>query len=300
MKRIIINILNAFGYSIHKIHKKSFFKKDVWVTVANQKLSMPSYNPLSFTYKQDPQFAQELARITKHIHSKYPNTTIIDIGANVGDSAIIMKTVTDFTILCIEGDAISFSYLQKNTKRLQNITLVNSFLGERNETISVKMEKSGWNNTIVPKEGAERKIDLIKLDSLLEKEELISFQNPHFLKIDTEGFDTIILRGAASTINRSHPILFIEYNRDNMETIGEDGLRCLYSLKDQGYEDVHFYDDRGRFVLATTLSQTQTIKDLHHYIGHNKGLIYYFNVCLFHKKDSDVAHSIATNERAGK
>ena len=37
---------------------------------------------------------------------------------------------------------------------------------------------------------------------------------PHFIKIDTEGFDEFVLGGLKKTIEKFNPIFLIEYNKD--------------------------------------------------------------------------------------
>jgi hypothetical protein len=38
---------------------------------------------------------------------------------------------------------------------------------------------------------------------------------PHFIKIDTEGFDEFVLSGLKKTIKKFKPIFLIEYNKDS-------------------------------------------------------------------------------------
>ncbi len=49
------------------------------------------------------------------LHMKYPDLTFIDIGANVGDTVVLLRALgAGSPILCIEGDDRFFAILSKN------------------------------------------------------------------------------------------------------------------------------------------------------------------------------------------
>lgn len=58
----------------------------------------------------------------------------------------------------------------------------------------------------------ERTVDCIDLDTYIENKKI---ERVDFIKIDTEGSEFSILRGAKKMIQRDHPIMIIEYNREN-------------------------------------------------------------------------------------
>jgi hypothetical protein len=83
---------------------------------------------------------------------------------------------------------------------------------------------------------------------------------------------------------------------DNMKAINENGLNTILGLADLGYENALFFDDRGRYILTTTLNNKELIESLTNYADGKNGLIYYYNLCLFHAEDSDLASKIAEKE----
>ena len=48
----------------------------------------------------------------------------IDIGANVGDSVVIVRDVSDAPILCIDADPRFHRYLKINTANLSDVTVL--------------------------------------------------------------------------------------------------------------------------------------------------------------------------------
>ena len=290
MKKAIRKVLNYLGYDIIKIVPTPFLKKEIPVKVGNFELTMPASNPLITTYTQQKDFATEISRLVKYVYDKYAGLTFLDVGANTGDTVAVVKSAKDIPVISIEGDEFSYSYLKRNTAQFSNITIFNNFLGEKKGAVEADLQKKGWNTTIVPGKGNGNKIEMITLDDLLTSNFPVNvIQQIKLLKIDTEGFDTIIIRGALNYIQAIKPVIYFEYNRDNMQAINEDGLAAIRHLETLGYKTILFYDDRGRFLLSTNLADKETIKHLNDYADGKNGLIYYYNICLFHEQDSDIA-----------
>jgi FkbM family methyltransferase len=297
MKKLIIRILNSVGYDIVKTSRVPFSQKDRLVKVGNYTITMPSINPLIRTYESIPDFSSELGRIVQIVYEKYPGMIALDVGANTGDTIAILKSSVDIPIVSIEGDPFSFKYLKKNSSLFKNVTILNNYLGERDEFIGIKQEKKGWNTTLIPDDSQSDKLELLRLDTLV-KQHSIELDKIKLLKVDTEGFDTIILRGSQELIRVAHPVIYIEYNRDNMSAINEDGLSTILQLSNLGYSDILFFDDAGRFILTEKLENRETVTSLHNYADGKKGKIYYYNLCLIHRDDSELATKIEKAEFA--
>lgn len=295
MKNLIRKLIGYAGYDFVKIPRRPFFKKEKTVKVGKFFITMPAINPLIYTYETQQDFASEIGRITASIVKKYPGMQVVDVGANVGDTIAIIKGVGNIPIISIEGDRFSFSYLEKNSRQFQDVYLVNQFLGEKTEKLSVSFSKAGWNTTIVPGGASGTVIELKTLDEVITGG-FPSFNNIKLLKIDTEGFDTIILRGAFNVLRRSKPILYLEYNRDNMRAIQEEGLSTILGLQELGYHKILFFDDRGRYILSTDLSNRTLIEQLHNYADGRQGLIYYYNLCIIPAGDEDIEQEIVRGE----
>jgi hypothetical protein len=118
------------------------------------------------------------------------------------------------------------------------------------------------------------------------------------VKIDAEGFDCAIIRGAQNFLRQTRPVLTFEYNRDNMEAIGDKGLDTLALLAGLGYSQVAFHDCSGRFFATTTLADATFLQDLHDYADGKHGAIYYFDLTVFHREDDDIARRFVEAERA--
>jgi FkbM family methyltransferase len=299
MKELIRKIFNKAGYDIVKtnLHSDSRAGKSVAVQVGDFTVYMPGNNPHISTYKYRPNANNLLGILAAYVAPKYPDMSLIDIGANVGDTVAVVKTNIDIPVIGIEGDPVSFQYLERNTKQFKNITAIKEFLGEKRETMQVTLEKTGWNTTLIPTEKKGQEVSLKTLDEVLT-EYKVSENNIKVLKIDTEGFDTIILRGANDLLSKHKPVLFFEYNRANMDAIHEDGLSTLLSLEKYGYHSVIFFDNYGRYMITIPINQYDLIKQLHYYSEDEVSQVGYFDLCLFHEQDKDIAQKF-TEKVAG-
>lgn len=291
--------MNTLGYDIIKVNVHSDKKAHLIrkVKVGNFMIDMPGNNPHISNYKYEPQVNSQLGRLSVCIAAKYPDLTVIDIGANVGDTIAVIKTAIDIPVIGIEGDPISYRFMEQNVEQFTGISLIKEFLGEKKETLKVELEKTGWNTTLVPVTGSDsgQNISLKTLDAVLKEKELDG-RTLKLLKIDTEGFDTIILRGATDLISHQHPVLYFEFNKSNMEAINEDGLSTLLSLKKYGYQTIIFFDNKGRYLLSASISDTDLITQLHHYADEKNSEIAYYDVCLFHDTDKAIATDFIKGE----
>ena len=266
------------------------------VSVGKFQISMPSNSLMPDLFSANPGYSSELGRLVATTSSKYPDLRVVDVGANYGDSVAIVKSLAQVPIICIEGDEKCLDLLQENVKQFTDVEIHNLFLGEKSETISAQVEKEGWNTTIVPsKNGTSTKLELTSLDDFICTIEDSSICK--VLKIDTEGFDCRIIRGGLNFIKQVKPVIALEYNRDNMGRIGESGIETLDALRDIGYDTILFYDSQGRLVLSTSLTSKAVVNDLHQYANGRDGAIYYYDLCIFHRDDADIAATFQAAER---
>lgn len=290
--------MNRLGYDIVKtgIPYIPKTKREGSVLVGKYQIRMPGNNLQLGNYKIYPDLNRQLGRLAAVIFQKYPGMAIIDVGANVGDTIAILKSVVDVPIIGIEGDDVSYSYLEKNVAQFSNVNLVKTFLSEKTQDIKANMDKTGWNNTIIPDLGGTENISFKSLDDVITTG---GFGNLDIklLKVDVEGFDTIVLRGATEIIKKNKPVLFFEYNRESMKLIPEEGLPTILSFDKLGYTKIIFFDHKGNFVLTTNLQNTEVITHMHNYISSEKNLLAYYDICVVHEHDEDIAESFLAKEK---
>jgi FkbM family methyltransferase len=294
MRKFIRKLIGYLGYDFIKVTPTPI-KKEKTIQVGKFKLIFPKFNPLIQTYSAQPSFASEISRLTLAVLKKYPGLIFLDVGANAGDTVARVKSIADIPIICIEGDDVSYSYLERNVRQFNQVKTIKQFLGEKDGQIKADLDKKGWNTTIIPSETSNQNIQIMALDNVLKNQGLLN-ENLKLFKVDTEGFDTIIIRGSRNYIRTVRPVIYLEYNWDNMNAIGENGYDTIVGLREEGYNKILFFDDRGKYILTTGLDNTGLLKSLSDYADGKTGLIYYYNLCLVHQEDDDLAESIVQGE----
>ncbi len=297
MKKIIRNFLKRFGYDVVKTEdwyaSKSSLKKTVHV--GNYSINMPGHNTLLRTYNLYPDFNSIIGRLAGAIAKKYPGMTALDIGANVGDTIAILKSVIDIPVIGIEGDDISYQYLEENAKQFQQVAIIKTFVGEKKQEMNAELVHSGTNTTIIPSKTGSKKISFRTVDEILSEQRFNS-STIKLIKLDIEGFDTIALRGCTETIKKYQPVLFFEYNPENMKVINEDGLSTLLSFSKYGYNRVAYFDHIGRLLLVTSMQNVSEMACLHNYALGKNNLLGHYDICIFHEQDEVLANGFLKEE----
>jgi FkbM family methyltransferase len=138
---------------------------------------------------------------------KLKNSTIIDCGAYIGDSAFIFeKELNPKEIICIEPDEKNYKILLENTK-LNN-------LANKIKAIKIAVgNKETKGNSILCGESAayiveteKGEVSISTIDNLIFR---LHISNVGLIKMDIEGYELPALRGAKETIQKFKPILII-------------------------------------------------------------------------------------------
>ncbi len=280
--RISQKIKFLFYSSIKKIILKY---KDPLIdfTLWGSKMKIPFSYQLPVILKTNLNYNLNLKRIANYIGEKYSSLKIIDVGANIGDTAALLKSEKNSHILCIEGDDNLFEILKLNSQNFVNVELAKHFLSEDEGTLNAKLSTNLGTGSIV--ESAENKLKTVSLDKLLNEHS--NFRKSKLIKIDTDGFDYKIIRGGKSFIEEYKPVIFIEYDPQFHKIYKEDSLFIFEFLEKIGYSKVIFYDNYGDYLISLSINDWEKIKELTNYFS-NRNFLKYCDLCFFHKEDEDI------------
>ena len=262
------------------------------------RLELPVSHALPRILQALPQYNQNLGRIGQALFRKYPDLRAIDVGANVGDSVAILRARATFPILCVEANPRFFRLLEVNTRQFPAVTLVPAYLGEEDRAVAGKLEtKQG---TAMLTGGASdpspgRTLRTRTLAGLLE--EFPDFAAARLLKIDTDGYDNKIIRGAAPYLARATPVLFFEYDPYFLSLQNDDGVSVFPLLRDLGYRHMLVYDNEGPFHHVASPDDAAAVAELHRWAGRAPGAKY-ADLCVFHGTDADLFESLRHSEAA--
>jgi FkbM family methyltransferase len=145
------------------------------------------------------------------------NTTVIfDVGANIGCTSLLFARLAK-SVYAFEPSPTTFSFLQKNISRsgLQNVVLENIGLGAESGEFTLTFAPSNRaggfvsNHTHATAGHTTEKIFIRPLDTVVRSLTLPALD---FIKIDVEGFEGHVLRGAKETLANYRPVVVLELN----------------------------------------------------------------------------------------
>lgn len=131
---------------------------------------------------------------------------IIDVGANLGNHSVFLAgNIKNTKVIALEPNPEIFKTLKSNiwkNKLLSKTELYNIAAGNKNRTCDIELgpNKDMGRGRIVEGESIAMKT----LDELVGNEKI------SIIKIDVEGFEPQVLRGATNILKNSSPKLFIE------------------------------------------------------------------------------------------
>jgi FkbM family methyltransferase len=237
---------------------------------------LPFYQSMHGTYDR---FLPHLVRYLE------PNTTIIDVGANCGDTLAGMYDANDrLNYICVEPDEDFFGYLSENVLRIRNsnpgasIRVYQSLVGKSISQAALQGQ-GGTKRAVQVNEpmAAAKSIASVTLDSLVPS---IQSGGVQLLKSDVDGYDFDVLDSAEQLIAEHVPILFFECHFGNLNQ--KSGYQAtIEGLQRGGYREWTIFDNYGDVVLRTR--EIETLFQLFDYVDRqNAGLttrtIHYLDV----------------------
>ncbi|HXG27925.1 MAG TPA: FkbM family methyltransferase [Nevskiales bacterium] len=218
----------------------------------------------------------------KYLGAKYPGATLVDVGANIGDTAAMMATHASNPLLLIEGSDYFFAYLQRNAARLPNETRLHNCLIGDGKSLSGNLQYWGGTAYFVESPGAAG----IATRTLSE----VAGDTACFVKIDTDGFDFRIIAASLSWLARVQPGVLFENTIRKLQDL-QDAEDTFARLADAGYAHYVVWDDTGLHMLST--SSLREIADLNRYLYKiwsydGRRSIYNYDVLCLSERDRDV------------
>jgi FkbM family methyltransferase len=210
---------------------------------------------------------------------------MIDIGANIGDTVLMVKSKSDIPILCIEGENKFISYLHKNISKYKNVFVEESFVGDK-KSIKGNYILSGGSGRII-EDDKQTEINFKSLEEILTK--YPEFKTCKLLKIDTDGFDCRIIKNEIAFIASVKPVIFFEY--DPFFYNKENSINVFDLLSEAGYSRAVFYENTGDYLLTTQLRDKELLADLHYYFS-GRNMNRYCDIAVFPVEDDNLADKL--------
>lgn len=297
MKKLFQRLLSRFGLYVSKGYTVYFFnnKKLVRRTVFGRELLMPRDHSITENLVHFPYYNSNLPRlVAQYQQFRKEKFAILDIGANIGDTLIMLRQVSDLPVHCFEGDPFYFQLLEQNSKGIANCYLHPVLLSDKPSTLKVRNNIHLGTSTFIGDAEDGTPMNFSSVDHFLAEhhpEEPVGL-----IKSDTDGFDLRILRGAAETLRKYRPIVFLEFDRTLFEKNGDDGLQFLEFMAGLNYDGLVVYDNFGKLLCLTSLKEKDTVKALLSYIRNQKLGAPFYDLAIFPAGDEAFFRSFGASE----
>ncbi|KAB2665561.1 MAG: FkbM family methyltransferase [Verrucomicrobia bacterium] len=202
------------------------------------------------------------ARLLPPLLAPLRSGTLLDVGANIGIYTLLMRNASALPIMAYEPQPLLFRLLELCVahNRLPNVECRALACGDSKGEVPFSI---GFNGEVATGEEAREvtTLDAFDLEQAIREtgaaqavvnvpvttlDDDLGETPVAFLKIDCEGFEHRILRGAARLLERQRPLLFIEVHPFGLEKFGSsaravvDLLSPLYSLEGWDFSEIRF------------------------------------------------------------
>lgn len=217
---------------------------------------------------------------------------VIDVGANVGDSLLQVPSELGGRFLCIEADDRYFPLLERNARTRDGVTCLQVVCDETNGEATHSLVHTAGTSRVAA-DGGDRRFVHKTLDRIVAE---LPHVRANVLKIDTDGYDYKVLRGARTLLERDKPVLFFELAPEHLEAAGEEPISVFPFLSAAGYRQVFIYDNLGRPLVRIDTTALEPLNDLLAYARLAGG--FYFDVVAFHaSRSADLDRFVAAERR---
>jgi FkbM family methyltransferase len=217
---------------------------------------MPLSHSLAFNVAKFPQYDGMIGRIADFARKKHGHLIAVDVGANIGDTIKFCDPQADDHFLGIEPDSYYAKLFEKNVGYMDNVTLAKMICSSRDGYAAMKTQRDYGTASMV--EDKNLKSETRTLDSLLLNFD--GFNKVNFLKIDTDGFDFEVIRGAKNIIKQNKPLVLFECDVFSNENHIEDFREIMNLFYTSGYHSALVYDNNGYLFSVIRLGNLSDFK----------------------------------------
>ena len=236
------NLVSCFINSAEFRNKQTARSSDLRpVLVELEAFKIYVYPPDSPTAQSIMQARQHEPHVTAAIERVLqPGMVFVDVGANLGYLSLVAarRVGGDGKVICFEPhqDLCKLIYMSAKINGFENIEIYPFALADENKAV-IYDDMQG--NGVISQFDANLEttplrsiVRALTIDSALRDEGVI-----HALKMDVEGAEYMVLRGAARVLKKHRPVIFSEFSPPGLRNVsGVAGQEFLRLLIDEDYE----------------------------------------------------------------
>ena len=170
-----------------------------------------------------------------------PRMTVLDVGANMGYYTLIAAKLVGSAgrAYAFEPDPENCQLIVKSVQLngYNNVSVFNNAVGDRRGRVKLHLESTNWGHSLSPRNinnpAGSIEVELITLDDLYQAGKL--GDHIHFIKLDVQGAEELVLKGARMIIQEQRPVAVMELEPARLNNMGSDALNLLHWFEHEGY-----------------------------------------------------------------
>lgn len=186
-----------------------FGRRVVVREVSGARLAMPWSHRLPDYVRAFPTYGRNLVDLAAALSADEP-LQMLDLGANIGDSALQVLARVDARVLCVDGDPHWLPFLHRNTAADARISVEAALVVPDSAMGPVAAVRDGAGTTRFVSGVGESVTQHLTADELRARHP--DFDKLRLIKSDTDGFDTRLVPLLARAWADAAPVLFFEYD----------------------------------------------------------------------------------------
>ena len=153
-------------------------------------------------------------RVYERFFSPGRGETVVDVGAHIGSFTLIAASEVgpDGSVLSLEPSTRNFKMLARNiaSNHLNNVRALNVAAGSAEGQAELALYSRAGGNSFYPRKLNRLGSEAVKVKTLDSVVSEFGLSRVDFVKIDVEGHELEVLRGASETLGRHHPKIVME------------------------------------------------------------------------------------------
>lgn len=270
-------------------YKLETSNSDVYTIINKHLVKCPFSHKLPFYQRQFPKYDRQLPIICKWLEKVLRRElTIIDVGANIGDTVINIGGKGSYYIL-FEGNYDYYKYIKYNLKDYK-YNLESCYLSDvSGERVKITNHDGTGSLKIDVSEVNDCNDISISLDDIIRNK--YSSVRIDLIKIDTDGFDFKVIRGASNLLRTQHPLVFFEWDKYYLDQQGENYMDIFQKLILWGYSNLLIFDNYGNFISIISIDNFEQLESLMRNTR-KQGCPYYYDLLCIHESQKSIIESL--------
>lgn len=148
-----------------------------------------------------------------------PTKNFIDIGANIGQHSLLLAPYSK-NVYSFEPIPAVFNQFKESVtlNKIQNLHIYNTAIGEKKDVQPFNyVPNHAGTSSFVERDDPNPNIITVQIDTL---KNVLGDVKMDVIKLDVEGYESVVILGNKEKILKDKPVIFMEYNPDWIEKEG--------------------------------------------------------------------------------